>query len=59
MAAGQCLSGLMGVTVCHYRSMQVSAATRSVHALLCLDLDDRILWYNTVKVCVGRLGEPL
>lgn len=39
---------------CHYRGMQVSSATRTVHVLLCLYLDDRILWH--IKVCVGRLG---
>lgn len=44
---------------CHYRGMQVSFATRTVHVLLCLDLDDRILWYNAIKVYMGRLGEPL
>lgn len=39
--------------------MQVSSTTNTVHVLLCLDLDDHIVWYNTVKVCVERLGELL
>lgn len=44
---------------CHCRGMQVSSATHTIHALLHLDLDDRILSYIIIKVCVGRLTEPL
>lgn len=44
---------------CHYRGMRVISDTRTVHVLLCLDLDDRILWYNTIEVCMGRLDEAL
>lgn len=43
---------------CHCRGLQVISTALIVHVLLCLDVDDRILWYNTIKVCIGRLHDP-
>lgn len=44
---------------CHHGGIQVSFTTHALHALLRLDLDDRILWYSSTKVCAASLGEPL
>lgn len=44
---------------CYCKGIQVSSTTHLVHVLLRLDVDERILCYNTIKVCVGRFGEPM
>lgn len=50
MAEGQCLSALWGLTVCHVTVVAFRLAF--LHALLCLDLDDRTLSYNGERVYV-------
>lgn len=61
VAAGRCLPRSLGWDRVsrHFKGTQVSSATRAVHVLLRLELDDRILWYKSIKVCVGRLSEAL